>query len=860
MPRTTTGLSYIPLPNAPHGGLFAGDDASFGDANGQRKRSPVFTGRLFLASNQAVQRWLVEERKMQTTSHAAASSGLSAMDLVPLAPAHRVCPSSGVEGHSSAPPLSRAAPAAVGDIDRRRSGGGGTHTTMLTTTEDNGHTAIFAQSPRHVVVERVVTTSPLDDDHRGSGGVAAAHPTDDAGRRPNATIKCRRDLPSVVPVEMSLGHTPYTDGGCTQRLSFSRNLSAEGDGGAVPQGSFFPSPGTECGRAATVVGTSNPAASGSHEMALRGFSRSYSTDPAARQPSQGGGDPSSLGSVEVVPTAATLPCWQPIHQQPGSPAPAPAAARTTALPLPTFASIGNLFQQEGGLSTTTTTTATAAATVTHRPVEGGPFSHQGGWEGASSATVPTGVNIARPDYPRPPGDAAAACAGFLPALPVVSHIMSTTTLMSFDRLRSITTNGGPLLWPSSSSVTGVSAAVDDDGQLLQCITSANDDASISFIGSTTVVPPLSGIGGSPHHHQQQHQPTTTTTPGSGEGSLMLPSPNAATGLGSLIGGLDKIDASPVVKGGFWKLEIASSGSHMASLAASQTTTTTTTTTTVTHTDDNDDEDDDEEAAEEEAGAPQRGPAGGIIASGDSGTAAPSPPRRPGGRLDAASALPHTAATSRMWNSPQAPTADPGGDRKRPVSLLCCAPRMEAPDPRWYSPEGRHLVVLDVSPRRPPSPSCDPGASSPFCGSDPLRQDAEDLFNRLSSEVDDRDDENTNHNDVASANAAELLTAASSSSVTRFLRVPFADGPSADLPAVTNAAVPWLREQLRQGRDVVVYCQQGRSRSVSVVIRFFMTTFGFSCSDALTWVRQYRPGADPNAFFLMSLQQLESCAP
>jgi len=90
---------------------------------------------------------------------------------------------------------------------------------------------------------------------------------------------------------------------------------------------------------------------------------------------------------------------------------------------------------------------------------------------------------------------------------------------------------------------------------------------------------------------------------------------------------------------------------------------------------------------------------------------------------------------------------------------------------------------------------------------------------------------------------------------KHLRLDIVDGLDADLRPVLRSAIPFL-EAVTGSSRVLVHCEQGVSRSVSVVVAFLMRQ-GMSLAAALEHVRACRPSARPNENFMRQLKLLET---
>eukprot|EP00933_Yihiella_yeosuensis_P047600 TRINITY_DN4345_c0_g1_i1.p1 TRINITY_DN4345_c0_g1~~TRINITY_DN4345_c0_g1_i1.p1 ORF type:complete len:551 (-),score=62.90 TRINITY_DN4345_c0_g1_i1:348-2000(-) len=87
---------------------------------------------------------------------------------------------------------------------------------------------------------------------------------------------------------------------------------------------------------------------------------------------------------------------------------------------------------------------------------------------------------------------------------------------------------------------------------------------------------------------------------------------------------------------------------------------------------------------------------------------------------------------------------------------------------------------------------------------------------------------------------------------KFTDVP--DSLTSDLTTVIEASLPFIHDAIKQGGRVLVHCEQGRSRSASIVVAYLMATFGLGSERALDWVQRCRPFALPNTSFLRQLQK------
>ncbi|KAF7305720.1 Phosphotyrosine protein phosphatase II [Mycena chlorophos] len=92
----------------------------------------------------------------------------------------------------------------------------------------------------------------------------------------------------------------------------------------------------------------------------------------------------------------------------------------------------------------------------------------------------------------------------------------------------------------------------------------------------------------------------------------------------------------------------------------------------------------------------------------------------------------------------------------------------------------------------------------------------------------------------------------------YFRIEIKDAPGAAraLAEKLPLACDYIAEALGRGESVLVHCQQGVSRSASVVIAFLIRERAMSYEDALTFVRERRRCARPNWGFVRTLEEWE----
>ncbi|KAJ7666010.1 hypothetical protein DFH06DRAFT_1268219 [Mycena polygramma] len=73
------------------------------------------------------------------------------------------------------------------------------------------------------------------------------------------------------------------------------------------------------------------------------------------------------------------------------------------------------------------------------------------------------------------------------------------------------------------------------------------------------------------------------------------------------------------------------------------------------------------------------------------------------------------------------------------------------------------------------------------------------------------------------------------------------------------AITFIQAELDKGRGVLVHCQAGMSRSVTIVAAYLMYTQNIDPQAALDIIRQARPNIDPNPGFLLQLEIFHKAA-
>ncbi|KAJ7171324.1 protein-tyrosine phosphatase-like protein [Mycena filopes] len=84
-----------------------------------------------------------------------------------------------------------------------------------------------------------------------------------------------------------------------------------------------------------------------------------------------------------------------------------------------------------------------------------------------------------------------------------------------------------------------------------------------------------------------------------------------------------------------------------------------------------------------------------------------------------------------------------------------------------------------------------------------------------------------------------------------------DKASVDLRPHLEAACVWIERALGRGEGVLVHCQQGVSRSTSIIIAYLIRNHAMSYPAALAFVKRKRACAKPNEGFARALVEWEA---
>ncbi|KAG6828986.1 hypothetical protein H0H92_006108 [Tricholoma furcatifolium] len=89
------------------------------------------------------------------------------------------------------------------------------------------------------------------------------------------------------------------------------------------------------------------------------------------------------------------------------------------------------------------------------------------------------------------------------------------------------------------------------------------------------------------------------------------------------------------------------------------------------------------------------------------------------------------------------------------------------------------------------------------------------------------------------------------------RIQILDQSSVDLKPHLEAACNYIDRALRSGRNVLVHCQQGISRSPAIVIAYLIRNHGMSYDNAFALIKRQRACIKPNPGFVAALRDWEA---
>jgi len=93
---------------------------------------------------------------------------------------------------------------------------------------------------------------------------------------------------------------------------------------------------------------------------------------------------------------------------------------------------------------------------------------------------------------------------------------------------------------------------------------------------------------------------------------------------------------------------------------------------------------------------------------------------------------------------------------------------------------------------------------------------------------------------------------------KYLKYHWDDVPEFDILVEMDQIVDQIHHEISEGRNLLVHCAAGKSRSASVVIGYLIKYFKMSFGDAYDYVKAYRGSIEPNQGFVEQLKKYSSC--
>eukprot|EP01099_Mayorella_cantabrigiensis_P007873 TRINITY_DN7162_c0_g1_i1.p1 TRINITY_DN7162_c0_g1~~TRINITY_DN7162_c0_g1_i1.p1 ORF type:complete len:213 (+),score=51.41 TRINITY_DN7162_c0_g1_i1:31-639(+) len=87
-------------------------------------------------------------------------------------------------------------------------------------------------------------------------------------------------------------------------------------------------------------------------------------------------------------------------------------------------------------------------------------------------------------------------------------------------------------------------------------------------------------------------------------------------------------------------------------------------------------------------------------------------------------------------------------------------------------------------------------------------------------------------------------------------VKIADKVGAPLREIIDEGIEFIDQGLKRNESVLVHCEEGRSRSVSVVMAYLIQKQGKTCLQSFDLIKQGRSSASPNYGFCKELMEFE----
>ncbi len=87
----------------------------------------------------------------------------------------------------------------------------------------------------------------------------------------------------------------------------------------------------------------------------------------------------------------------------------------------------------------------------------------------------------------------------------------------------------------------------------------------------------------------------------------------------------------------------------------------------------------------------------------------------------------------------------------------------------------------------------------------------------------------------------------------FYHLPLEDDSAFDIIKYCEIAIQLIRQYIENKQHVIIFCGEGKSRSVAITIAFYMCFYNIPYDEAFKRVKDIRSIADPNLGFCMALE-------
>ncbi|KAJ3575509.1 hypothetical protein NP233_g1049 [Leucocoprinus birnbaumii] len=91
------------------------------------------------------------------------------------------------------------------------------------------------------------------------------------------------------------------------------------------------------------------------------------------------------------------------------------------------------------------------------------------------------------------------------------------------------------------------------------------------------------------------------------------------------------------------------------------------------------------------------------------------------------------------------------------------------------------------------------------------------------------------------------------------RISIDDATNVDIRPYLEAACNYIDAALRSGRNCLVHCQQGVSRSAAIILAYLIRNRSMTLDHALAFLKRKRACVKPNSAFIQALQDWEAAS-